>query len=66
MVKFEGVINGIILHEKMTQSGGSSFEFSAEGKGANLDGIVNPLTIGLAIGDDGGTTNLIGEFRSTP
>ncbi len=53
---FEGVINGVDLEVKITDLGGGSFKFKAEGTGADLTGMANPVTMSLTIGDDGGST----------
>lgn len=53
--KFEGVIDGVSLEAKITQTGSNAYEFKAEGQGANLSGVGNPVTVGLTIGNDGGS-----------
>lgn len=60
---FEGVIDGVELEAKITDLGGGSFEFKAEGEGADLTGTVNPVTVGLTIGNDGGSTMVEAEFE---
>jgi hypothetical protein len=42
--------------------GGNSFQFEADGEGANLTGTMNPVTVVLTIGDDSGSTTTIAEF----
>ena len=37
---------------------GKDYLFTAEGRGKILDGIANPVTVGLTIGDDTGTTTV--------
>lgn len=61
--KFEGVINGVALEAKITDLGNGNFEFKAEGTGANLAGLANPVTVTLTVGDDGGSTNVEAEFE---
>lgn len=61
--KFEGVIGGVSLQAKITPLGANSFEFKAEGTGTDLTGTVNPVTVQLAIGDDGGSTTVTAEFE---
>jgi len=39
------------------------FKFKAEGEGADLSGTVNPVTVGLSIGDDGGSTTVTAKFK---
>ncbi|TLY45511.1 MAG: hypothetical protein E6K59_03995, partial [Nitrospirae bacterium] len=53
--KFEGLAGGARLEVKIQARGGNRFEFKAEGKGAQV-GTANPVTVGLAIGDDAGST----------
>jgi CSLREA domain-containing protein len=61
--KFEGVINGVLLEAKITPLGNGNFEFKAEGKGAELSGTINPVTLKLTVGDDGGSTTVTAEFE---
>ncbi|MBI4489344.1 MAG: SBBP repeat-containing protein, partial [Deltaproteobacteria bacterium] len=60
---FEGVIDGVELEAKITDLGGGSFEFKAEGQGADLTGTVNPVDVALTIGDDSGSTTVEAEFE---
>jgi len=60
--KFEGVISGVSLEVQIVPLGGNDFEFKAEAQGADLSGIVNPVTVELTIGDDGGSTTVTAEF----
>jgi hypothetical protein len=60
---FEGVIEGVALEAKITPLGNNSFEFNAEGQGANLNGTANPVTVGLTIGKNGGSTSITAEFE---
>ena len=62
--KFEGVIAGVTLEVEIEDWGGGSFEFKAEGEGANLTGTMNPVTVALTIGDDVGTTTITAEFKN--
>jgi hypothetical protein len=61
--KFEGIIGGVSLQAKITPRGANSFEFKAEGQGADLTGTANPVTLGLTIGDDSGSTTVTAEFE---
>jgi hypothetical protein len=54
--KFEGVIDGVALEAVIRPLYGGRFEFKAEGKGANLPGMTNPVEVTLTIGNDGGNT----------
>ena len=42
---------------------GGSFEFKAEGHRADLTGTVNPVTVGLTIGNDGGSATVTAKFK---
>jgi hypothetical protein len=59
---FEGTINGVALEFVIQPLGGNSFQFEAEGRGANFTGTMNPVTVTLTIGDDSGSTTVIAEF----
>ena len=61
--KFEGVIDGMSLEAKITPLSADTFEFKAEGQGANLTGTANPVTVGLTIGNDGGRTIVTAGFE---
>ena len=61
--KFQGVISGVALEVVIRPLGGGSFEFEAEGEGADLTGTVNPVTVKLTIGNDGGSTAVMAEFE---
>jgi hypothetical protein len=63
--KFEGVISGVSLEVQIVPLGGNDFEFKAEAQGTDLSGIVNPVTVELTIGDDGGSTTVTAEFDSS-
>ena len=61
--KFRGAIGGVRLQVKIVPPHGhrkksSAFELNATAKGANLTGTPVPVTVGLTIGDDGGSTTL--------
>src|SRR6266849_2313018 len=60
--KFEGVISGVSLEVQIASLGGNDFQFKAEAQGADLSGTVNPVTVELTIGDDGGSTTVTAEF----
>jgi hypothetical protein len=60
---FEGKINGVHLEFSIAPTTGSSFAFHVEAKGANLAGTVNPVTLELLIGNNGGTTLVNAEFN---
>jgi hypothetical protein len=56
--KFEGTIGGVALEMSIAPSGTNSYTFAAEGRGVNLTGTVNPVSVALTIGDDAGTTTV--------
>jgi hypothetical protein len=66
---FEGIIDGVALEAKITPrdaltiAGAKTFEFKAEGNGVNLTGTVNPVTVGLTIGNDQGSATVTAEFE---
>lgn len=62
--EFEGVIDGVSLEAKLTQTGTNTFEFKAEGQNANLSGVGNPVPVGLTIGNDGGSVAVTTETES--
>lgn len=61
--RFDGAVAGVTLEARIRPLGGQDFEFTAQGTGANLAGTVNPVTVELTIGDDGGSTAVRAEFR---
>ena len=60
---FEGTINGVALQANIVSLGGNQFTFYAEGTGANLTGSVNPVPVGLTIGDDDGSVSITATFQ---
>ena len=63
--KFKGVIDGVRLTVEIRPSRRGGFKFEAEGKCANLDGTVNPVTVELSIGDDQGSAAVTAEIESS-
>ena len=61
---FEGVVEGVSL-EVLIKFGSKpgSYLFLAEGRGANLKGTTNPVTVTLNIGNDTGTIHINAEFE---
>lgn len=49
---FAGIINGVTLTAKIIPLVANSFEFKAAGFGVNLTGTVNPVPVGLILGND--------------
>ncbi len=56
---FVGTINGVSMSAKITPQGSNNYTFQFVCTGANLTGIVNPVSVTLTIGDDTGTTSVI-------
>jgi len=56
--KFQGTINRVKLTASIRPSRGDAFEFEIETEGANLKGFANPVTVSLAVGDDGGNATV--------
>jgi hypothetical protein len=50
------------LHVQIAPLGNNSFTFRAEGEGADLTGLNDPVTVGLTIGINSGTTTTILRF----
>jgi 6-phosphogluconolactonase (cycloisomerase 2 family) len=60
---FQGAINGVSLQVQIVPLGNNSFTFKAEGAGANLTGLTNPVTVVLTIGNDSGSTTTTAQFH---
>src|SRR5207253_1437209 len=58
---FRGIIDGVRLSAWIRASK-AGFVFQVEGKGADLTGIVNPVTVGIRVGDDGRSLPVTAEF----
>ncbi len=59
---FQGVINGVSLQLRIIPTGGKSYTLEAQGSGANLGGISNPVTVTLTIGNDTGSTQITAQI----
>jgi hypothetical protein len=59
---FAGIIDGVTLTAKITPLGSNSFEFKTEGIGVDLTGTVNPVTVGLILGNDQGSAEVTAVF----
>jgi hypothetical protein len=55
---FEGTTEGVSLQLRINPAGGNGYTLQAEGIGANLSGISNPVTVTLTIGDNTGSTKI--------
>ena len=61
---FEGVINGVKLEAVLRPLIlGNDYEFKVEGKGADLTGTANPVTVKLTIGDDNGSKTITAKIK---
>jgi hypothetical protein len=56
--KFNGEINDVDLRILIDHVKGNDYLFTAEGRGHILQGIKNPVTVGLTIGDEGGSATV--------
>jgi hypothetical protein len=60
---YQGTIAGVELELQIAPTSANSYTFKAEGSGANLTVVTNPITVGLTIWDDAGTTPVTAEFQ---
>ena len=60
---FQGTISGVSLQVQIVPLGNNIFTFKAEGAGANLTGLTNPVTVVLTIGNDSGSTTTTAQFH---
>jgi hypothetical protein len=60
---FQGTLNGVALQVRIASLGANQFSLQAQGTGADLTGIANPVTVTLTIGDDSGTTTVTAQFQ---
>ena len=61
---FKGVIDGVRLEAVLRSLIlGNDYEFTVEGKGADLTGTENPVTVGLTIGDDSGSKTIKAKIK---
>jgi N-acetylneuraminic acid mutarotase len=63
---FAGIINGVTLTAKIIPLGTNLFEFKAAGIGVELTGTVNPVKVGLILGDDQGSADVTANFIIIP
>ncbi len=55
---FQGSVNGVSFEVRINPIGGNRYTFQAEGHCAKLNGIANPVTVTLTIGDNTGGTQV--------
>jgi len=60
---FKGVINDVKLKAQIVPLGNNIFTFNADGKGVDLTGLTNPITVVLTIGINSGSTAVIAQFK---
>ncbi|HEX2711883.1 MAG TPA: beta-propeller fold lactonase family protein [Candidatus Acidoferrales bacterium] len=60
---FDGILNGVALEVIIIPQGGNSFAFRAEGAGASNLPTTNPVTVGLTIGNNAGTTTVTADIQ---
>ena len=53
---FVGAIDGVALRAEIARTGAKRYRLVASGKGADFDGIANPIIVRLSVGVDSGTT----------
>jgi hypothetical protein len=61
--RFDGVIDGVRLDVRIRPRRDGTLRFTADAKDADLAGTVNPVTVQLRIGNDGGRTTVLAEGR---
>lgn len=55
---FQGTIAGVPLQIRINSAASGGYTIQAQGSGANLSGLTNPVPVTLTIGDDAGTTQI--------
>lgn len=60
---FAGRINNVLIEALIVPLGNNRFGFQAAAYGANLSGTTNPVTVGITIGNDNGTTSVNAIIR---
>jgi hypothetical protein len=61
--RFQGSINRVKVDATVRPGRGAVFDFEIETENANLKGFKNPVTVTLAIGDDGGSKTVKAEIE---
>jgi hypothetical protein len=59
---FEGDVDGVALEVKIRSRRQGRFDLTLEAEGVGVASIVNPVTVGITIGNDGGTAMVTAEF----
>ena len=60
---FEGSINGVALEVMIAPQGGNTFTFKVQGAGVSNLPSTNPVTVGLTIGNNGGSTTVTADIQ---
>jgi hypothetical protein len=55
---FAGTIDGVAVHVRIKRVRRNRYAPRADGRGANLAGITNPVTVTLTIGGESGSTQI--------
>ena len=61
---FQGLIGMTSVDVAIAQLPNGSFSFDAAGRGATLTGTVNPVAVGLTIGNDSGSTAVVATIHA--
>lgn len=61
--RFEGLIGTTWLEMVIGPLADRAFAVKAQGQGAELTGLTNPVSVSLAIGDDAGTAQVVAEIE---
>ncbi len=60
---YYGTIDGVCLLVRIAPTGDGTYRMGVLALGTDLTGLNNPVTVGLKIGNDGGTTSVIANFE---
>jgi hypothetical protein len=60
---FSGTVSGVSLHFVIKPARSGGYLLTSRGQGADLAGIVNPVTVTLTIGANTGTTQVTADFH---
>jgi hypothetical protein len=60
---FDGQVDGMSIHAKITPQGGNTYDFQAEVAGINLSDTINPVSVVLSVGNDAGMTTALANIN---
>jgi predicted outer membrane repeat protein len=60
---FEGTIGGVSLQVRILPLADGSYSLQAQGSGASLSGITNPVTVTLSVGTISGSNSVVASIR---